>query len=93
MSLRPLIDRKILYIISSYAAQFRLSESEKDNFVNLLSIISVVPSEEMLFVCGDLDGHARKTSSEFKGIYMEGMVMEWEIQKALEFSSSVLQQI
>ena len=76
MSLRLLIDWKILYIISSYTAQSRLSESEKYNFVNLLSIISVVPSEEMLLVCGDLDGHARKTSSEFKGIYMEGMFME-----------------
>ena len=49
MSLRLLIGRKILYIIASYDPQSGLSESKKDNFFfNLLSSITVVPSEEML---------------------------------------------
>ena len=70
MSLRLMIGRKILYIISSYAPQSGLSESEKDNFFfNLLGSISVVPSEEILLVCGDLNGHVGKTSSGFEGIH------------------------
>ena len=70
MSLRLLIDRKILYIISSYAPQSWLSESKKDTFFfNLLSCISIVPAEEMLLVCGDLNGHVGKTSSGFEGLH------------------------
>ena len=70
MSLRLLIGRKILYIISSYASQLGLSESEKDAFFfNLLSCISIVPAEEMLLVCGDLNGHVGKTSSGFEGLH------------------------
>ena len=67
-------------------------QSKKDNFFNLLGSISVVPSEEMLLVCGDLNAHVRKTSSGFKGIHgWHGY--ESEIQRALEFSNSMLQQI
>ena len=70
MSLRFLIGRKILYIISLDAPQSGLSESLKNNFFfNLLGSISVVPSQEMLLVCGDLNGHVGKTSSGFKGIH------------------------
>ena len=70
MSLRLLIDRKILYIISSYAPQSWLSESKKDTFFfNLLSCISIVPAEEMLLVCGDLNGHVGKTSCGFEGLH------------------------
>ena len=54
--LRLLMGRKILYIISSYALDSGSSEFKKDNFLNLLSSISVVPSEEILLVCGDLNG-------------------------------------
>ena len=86
------IGRKILYIISSYAPQSKLSESKKDNFFNLLGSISVVPSEEMLLVCGDLNAHVRKTSSGFKGIH-GWYGYKSEIQRALEFSNSMLQQI
>ena len=57
MSLRLLIGRKILYIIS-YAPQTGLSESEKDTFFfNILSCISIVTAEETLIFCGDLNGH------------------------------------
>ena len=70
MSLRLLIGRKILYILSSYAPQAGLSESEKDTFFfNLLNCISIVPTEEMLLVCGDLNGHVGKTSSGFEGVH------------------------
>ena len=70
MSLRLLIGRKILYILSSYAPQAGLSESEKDTFFfNLLNGISIVPTEEMLLVCGDLNGHVGKTSSGFEGVH------------------------
>ena len=70
MSLRLLIGRKILYIISSYAPQSGLSESKKDTFFfNRLSCISIVPTEEMLLVCGDLNGHVGKTSSGFEGLH------------------------
>ena len=69
MSLRLLIGRKILYIISSDAPQSGLPESEKDTFFfNLLRCISIVPAEEMLLVCGDLNGHVGKTSSGHKSI-------------------------
>ena len=62
--------RKILYIISSYAPQSGLSESEKDTFFfNLLSCISIVPAEEMLLVCGDLNGHVGKMSSGFEDLH------------------------
>ena len=70
MSLRLLIGRKILCIISFYALQSGLSESKKDTFFfNLLSCISIVPAKEMLIVSGDLNGHVRKTSSGFKGLH------------------------
>ena len=70
MSLRLLIGWKILYILSSYAPQAGLSESEKDTFFfNLLNCISIVPTEEMLLVCGDLNGHVGKTSSGFEGVH------------------------
>ena len=70
MSLRLLIGRKILYIIYSYAPQSGLSESEKDTFFfNLLSCISIVPTEEMLLVCGDLNGYVGKTSSGFESLH------------------------
>ena len=70
MSLRLLIGRKILYILSSYAPQAGLSESEKDTFFfNLLNCISIVPTEEMLLVCADLNGHVGKTSSGFEGVH------------------------
>ena len=68
MSLRLLIGRKILYILSSYAPQAGLSEYEKDTFFfNLLNCISIVPTE--LLVCGDLNGHVGKTSSGFEGVH------------------------
>ena len=68
MSLRRQIGSKIPYIISSYAPQFGLSESEKDNlFSNLLSSTSVVPSEGILLVCSGQNGHVRKISSGFEG--------------------------
>ena len=70
MSLRLLIGRKILYVIFSYAPQSGLSESEKDTFFfNLLSCISIVPAEEMLIVCGDLNGHVGETSRGFEGLH------------------------
>ena len=69
MSLRLLIGRKILHIISSYALQSGLLESKKDIFFNLLSWISLVSAEEMLLVCGDLNGHVRKISSGFEGLH------------------------
>ena len=69
MSLRLLIGRKILYIISSDDPQSGLPESEKDTFFfNLLRCISIIPADKMLLVCGDLNGHVRKTSSGHKSI-------------------------
>ena len=69
MSLRLLIGRKILYIIS-YGPQSGFSESKKDEFFfNLLSSISIVPAEEMLIVCGDLNGHVGETSRGFEGLH------------------------
>ena len=64
--LRLLMGRKILYIISSYALDSGSSEFKKDNFLNLLSSISVVPSEEILLVCGDLNGQVGKISRVFE---------------------------
>ena len=70
MAIRLLIGRKILYVISGYAPQVGLPEKEKDDFFfNLLGNIAAVPSEEMLIVCGDLNGHVGKTSDGFEGIH------------------------
>ena len=69
MSFKLLIGRKILYIIS-YAPQYGLSESKKHNFfLNLLSSTAVASSEEMLLVCGELNGHVGKTSSLFDDVH------------------------
>ena len=43
--------------------------SSKNFFFNLLSCISVVPTEEMLLVCGDLNGHVGKTSGGFEDLH------------------------
>ena len=90
--LRLLMGRKILYIISSYALDSGSSEFKKDNFLNLLSSISVVPSEEILLVCGDLNGQVGKISRGFESV-QGGHGFGSEIQRAPEFWNSVLQQI
>ena len=70
MSLRILIGRKMLNVITAYAPQPGLPEVEKDDFFfNLLSSISAVPSGELLIVCGDLNGHVGKTSDGFEGTH------------------------
>ena len=59
-----------MYIISSYAPQSGLSELEIYTFFfNLLGCISIVSAEEMLLVCGDLNGHVGKTSSGFEDLH------------------------
>ena len=92
MSLRLLIGRKILYIISSYAPQSRLSECEKGNFLfSLLSSISVASSaaaaEEMLLRCGYLNGHIWKLRVGLK-VYMEGLVNESNGTRVLELCAA-----
>ena len=57
-------------------------------FFNLFSCISVVPAEEILLVCCDLNGHLEKIQVVLK-VHMEGMAMEPEIQiQEIRYKSS-----
>jgi len=64
-----MIGKIIVRIFSAYAPQSGLPDQEKDNFYNnLLGLLSNIPDDEFLIVCGDFNGHVDKISSGFDDI-------------------------
>ena len=70
MYLRLMIGKKIIRIFSVYAPQTGLPEATKEKFYNdLLSQTSITPDEELLLVCGDLNGHVGKNTAGFEDVH------------------------
>ena len=68
MCMRILVGKITVNIQCVYAPQSGRSNAEKDEFFSkLLSNIVKVPEDEILMVCGDLNGHVGKTSAGFEG--------------------------
>jgi hypothetical protein len=56
-----------LNIISAYAPQVGLSESEKRKFwEDLDGLVRAVPTNEKLFIGGNLDGHVGSTNARYE---------------------------
>ena len=60
----------IISIISVYAPQTGRNESEKDDFYDdLLSVTTSIPPSEIMFICGDLNGHVGEKAEGYEGIH------------------------
>lgn len=70
MSLRILIGKMILSFVCAYTPQCRCRIEEKDLFFSRLrNNIIVIPVDDLLFICGDLNGHVGKVSGGFEGFH------------------------
>jgi hypothetical protein len=59
-----------LNIISAYAPQFGLSESEKRKFwEDLDGMVRAVPTNEKLFIGGDPNGHVGSTNTGYELVH------------------------
>ena len=69
MLIRIMIRRLIVRVFSVYATQSGRPVHEKDSFFSaLLCQLAIIPDDELLLVCGDLNGHVGETSG-FDGIH------------------------
>ena len=60
----------VLNVISAYAHQVGPNESAKRQFwKDLDGLVRAVPSNEKLFIGGDLNGHVGTTSAGFETVY------------------------
>ena len=72
MTLRLLVGKITLSIFCVYAPQCGRPCEEKDEFYSvLIGSISTISPEDVLIVCGDLNGHIGKDSDGFKNIQGE----------------------
>ena len=70
MSIRVLVEDKIVHLLSIYAPQTGRAQLEKDSFYNILSdCILAIPSTEYLVVGGDFNGHVGRKATGFNGIH------------------------
>ena len=64
------LGESILSFVSVYAPQSGLDESEKDAFYDLVQeIVSDIPNNEIVFPCGDWNGHIGENAIGFEGIH------------------------
>ena len=60
----------IISIISVYAPQAGRNETEKDDFYDdLLSVATSIPAQEVMFICGDFNGHIGEKADGYEGIH------------------------
>ena len=81
----------IVSIISVYAPQAGRNESEKDDFYDdLLSVVTSIPSQEVMFICGDFNGHIGEKADGYEGIHGgHGFATRnTEGERILEFASA-----
>lgn len=68
--LRLSLGEAIISIISVYAPQTGCNESQKDDFYDdLLSVKTSIPLSEIMFICGDLNGHVGEKAEGYQGIH------------------------
>ncbi|XP_066922744.1 craniofacial development protein 2-like [Clytia hemisphaerica] len=70
MYIRIMIEKSIIRFFSVYAPQTGLPEPEKDKFYNdLLAQTAIIPAEEFLIICGDLNGHVGKDTAGVDNVH------------------------
>ena len=70
MYIRIMLEKSIIRIFSVYAPQTGLLEAEKDKFyIDLLAQTAIIPAEEFLLICGDLNGHVGKGTDGFDNVH------------------------
>ena len=70
IQVRLSLGETIVSVISIYAPQIGLTNSEKDKFYDDLLALTVSISEaETLLICGDFNGHIGENADGFEGVY------------------------
>ena len=70
MSLKLVVGTDIVNILSIYVPQVGLSDDLKIAFYDsLISTVSKIANSEIMFLCGDFNGHIGSSSSGFEGIH------------------------
>ena len=65
-----IVGQKVVTILSVYAPQNGLSDAQKDMFyAELASVTAKVPASEILFPCGDWNGHVGNAGSCFREVH------------------------
>ena len=83
--LKLILDREIFNVISVYAPQVGLDESNKRQFwENLDETVQGIPIREKLFISGDLNGHV-ETSRYGLIVYMEDLILGKEMNQVIRF--------
>ena len=60
----------MLNILSIYAPQSGLSDTEKDNFYDQLrGVTAEIPASELLLPCGDWNGHVGSSGTGYEGVH------------------------
>ena len=70
MFVKLLLGKSIVVLVSVYAPQQGLPDSEKDAFYEeLLLTLSAMGKNEIIMLCGDMNGHVGRSSSDYEGVY------------------------
>ena len=70
MLVKLLLDKTIVVFVSVYAPQQGRPEDEKDRFYEeLLLTMSAFGSNEVIMLCGDLNGHVGRTISGYENVH------------------------
>ncbi|GKG25939.1 craniofacial development protein 2-like protein, partial [Tanacetum coccineum] len=70
MALSVVIERETVNVISAYAPQVGLSDAIKKNFWDDLDeIVRECPTDQHLFIGGDLNGHIRSAADGYAGVH------------------------
>ena len=70
MLIKIIIGESVVSFLSVYAPQSGLAESEKEKFYDLVQeVVSGLPESEMLFPCGDWNGHIGNSANGFEGAH------------------------
>lgn len=70
MMIKLLIGKTVAAIVSAYAPQQGLSDTEKDTFYEeLISLISKISDDELIIIGGDLNGHVGKVANGYEEVH------------------------
>ena len=92
MFLKLLIGKRIITIVSAYALQQGLADIDKDKFYELIiSSISRLSENEVVFLSGDLNGHVGRSSNGYEGVHggFEYGTRNQEGEKILELGAAL----
>ena len=70
MSIKMAVGRRLVTVVSTYAPQVGRAEEEKDSFWDeLFEHVSAVPTQNILIVGGDLNGHVGDKVDGYEGVH------------------------